>query len=237
VRAGTRQQRHLPPLGHFARDQRQGARVASVNRRELVARDQPVGLRADHGGIALHVGEDQVERGAAQRLDPAAVIDHPDGEPGGIDAALPDLSEAAGDRIQSPDVDRGGRRRRWACDGPLREECTRGDDAASGCGQEPPAGIPPLPCRAARVCHPPPPRFTRTSSIRDFRRGFPNPFRINASNRLASDVCYRWPCGNTRYLPSARSMRRSGTNQRTATKTYIPNASRALTKASNTAAT
>ena len=64
------------------------AGVAAVNRRQLVAADQAVGLGARDGRVALHVGEDQVELGAAERLDAAGLIDHLDRELGGIDASL-----------------------------------------------------------------------------------------------------------------------------------------------------
>ena len=38
-------------------------------------------------GVALHVGEDQIELGAAERLDAAGIVDHLDRELGGGDAA------------------------------------------------------------------------------------------------------------------------------------------------------
>ena len=75
-----------------------------MNRGQLVAGDQTVGLRARDGGVALHVGDDQIELGAAERLDAAGLVDHLDRELGGIDAALSDLRHASGDRIKRPDV-------------------------------------------------------------------------------------------------------------------------------------
>jgi hypothetical protein len=58
----------------------------------------------------LHVGDDQVELGAAQRFDAAGVVDHLHGEFRCIDTALADLREAAGDRVKSADIDRVRRR-------------------------------------------------------------------------------------------------------------------------------
>jgi len=43
---------------------------------------RPVGLGTGHGGIALHIGDDEVELRAAERLMPPASLDH-------LDAALP----------------------------------------------------------------------------------------------------------------------------------------------------
>ena len=107
ARAG--QQRHFRAFGYFARDQRQRAGKAAVNGGQLVAGDQTVGLGARHRRVALHVGDDQVQLGAAERFDAAGVVDHLDRELGRIDAAQADLREAAGDRVKSADIDRVGR--------------------------------------------------------------------------------------------------------------------------------
>jgi hypothetical protein len=96
---------YLGALGHFACNQGEGAGVAAVDRRKLVAGDKAIGFRARDGGIALDVGNDQVEFGAAERLDAAAVVDHVNGELGGGDAANPDLRHAAGGRIKRADID------------------------------------------------------------------------------------------------------------------------------------
>ena len=103
TRAGD--DRHLGALANFARDQGQRAGEAAMNGRELVAGDQTVGLGARHRGVALHVGSDEVELGAAERLDAAGLIDHLDRQLGGSDAADADLRHAAGGRIESADID------------------------------------------------------------------------------------------------------------------------------------
>ena len=79
-----------------------------MDRRQLVAGDQAIGFRARHGCVALHVGNDEVELGAAERLDSAGVIDHLDRQLRGGDAADPDLRHAAGTWIKRADVDRIG---------------------------------------------------------------------------------------------------------------------------------
>ena len=52
-----------------------------------------------------YVGNDQVELGAAERLDAAGIVDHLDRELGGGDAADADLRHAAGGRIKRADID------------------------------------------------------------------------------------------------------------------------------------
>ena len=141
ARAG--QQRHFRALGDLARDQRQRAGKAAVNRRQLVAGDQAIGLGARDGRIALHVGDDQVQLGAAQGLDAAGIVDHLDRELGGVDAALADLREAAGDRVESPDI-HGLRRPGRARDAECRERA-RGERTARGPGEKISAAV--LPCR------------------------------------------------------------------------------------------
>ena len=76
-----------------------------MDRRQFVAGDQPVGLRARHGGIALHVRNDEIELGAAERLDAAGLVDHLDCELGGRDAADADLRHAAGGRVKRANID------------------------------------------------------------------------------------------------------------------------------------
>src|SRR5258708_36483237 len=77
-----------------------------MDRGELVAGDQAMGLGTGPRRVALHVGDDQVELCAAERLDAAGVIYHLDRELRGDDASLADLGHAAGGGIEPADVDR-----------------------------------------------------------------------------------------------------------------------------------
>src|SRR5580704_1637898 len=97
-----------------------------------VARDQAVGLGARYRRVALHVGDDQVELGAAQRLDAAGIVDHLHGQFRCIDAALADLREAAGDRVKSADSD--GIRRRSSTDAKCGDRA--GGERTAGFDQE-----------------------------------------------------------------------------------------------------
>ena len=109
VRTRAGDQRDLGAFRDFAGDQGQRAGEAAVDRGQFVAGDQPVGLGARHRGVALDVGEDQIELGAAERLDAAGVVDHLDRELGGGDAADADLRHASGGRVERADIDGIGR--------------------------------------------------------------------------------------------------------------------------------
>src|SRR5207248_11761061 len=54
---------------------------------------------------ALHVGDEEIELGAAERLDAARVVDHLGGQFGGGNAADADLRHAPGGRIERADID------------------------------------------------------------------------------------------------------------------------------------
>jgi hypothetical protein len=92
-----------------------------VDRGQFVAGNEPIGLGAGHRGVALHVGQDQIELGAAERFDAAGLVDHLDRELGGGHAADADLSHASGGRVKRTDIDRIGRpaaqRHRAKCTG------------------------------------------------------------------------------------------------------------------------
>src|SRR5262249_49526388 len=64
-----------------------------------------IGLGASHRGVTLHVGDHEVELGAAERFDAAGFVDHLDRELCGSDAADADLCHAAGGRIKCADID------------------------------------------------------------------------------------------------------------------------------------
>src|SRR6202030_2418501 len=148
---GTRSgdERHFSALGHFARDQSERAGKAAVNRRKLIAVDQTVGLGARDGGVALHIRDDQVELGAAERFDAAGIVDHLHRELGGIDAALADLGHASGDRVKAADVDGfccpRAQRKRGKCRGSKR--------AARGLGEKVSAALSLLRCPTPAVFH------------------------------------------------------------------------------------
>src|SRR5215469_16373920 len=101
IRARSRQQRYLGALGNFARDQCKRAGESAVNRGGLIARDQPVGLGAGHGWIALDIRYDQIELGAAQGFNAASIIDHLHRQFRRVDAALADLRKTAGNWIKT----------------------------------------------------------------------------------------------------------------------------------------
>ena len=105
VRARACDQRHLGAFRHLARDQGQRAGKAAMDRRQFIARYQPVGFGAGHRGVALHVGDDQIEFCPAERLDAAGLVDHVDREFCRGDAADADLGHAAGGRVECADID------------------------------------------------------------------------------------------------------------------------------------
>jgi hypothetical protein len=98
-----------------------------MNRRQLVAGNEAIGLGARHRGVALHIRDDEIELGAAERLDAAGLVDHFDREFCRGDAAHPDLRHAPGGRIERADIDRVG--------GPAAQrhcaECAGGEQPAA----------------------------------------------------------------------------------------------------------
>jgi len=115
------------PGGHMIEHLDQGERAceAAVDRGQFVFGDQAVGLGARDRGVALHVGENEVELGAAERFDASALVDHLDREFGRGDAADADLCHASGGRVQSADID-------WLGGPAAQRHCaerTRGEDA------------------------------------------------------------------------------------------------------------
>ncbi len=105
IRTRAGDQRHLGAFRHFAGDQRQSAGEAAVDRGQFVSGNQPVRLCTRHRGVALHIREDQIELGAAERFDAAGFVDHLDGEFRGGDAADADLRHASGSRVERADID------------------------------------------------------------------------------------------------------------------------------------
>ena len=102
TRAGD--QRHFGAFRHFAGDQCQGACITAVNRGHFGAVDHTVRLGARHRCVTLDIGDHEVELGAAKRFDAAGIIDHLHGELRRVDAALPDLRHAAGNRVERADI-------------------------------------------------------------------------------------------------------------------------------------
>jgi len=149
VRARSGDERHFCALGHLARDQRQRAGKAAVDRRKLIAVDQTVGFGARDRGVALHIRDDQVELGAAERFYAAGIVDHLHRKLGGIDTALADLGHASGDGVKAADVD--GLRRPQAQR--KRGECRRGERTARGLDEEVSAALPLLRCPTPAVFH------------------------------------------------------------------------------------
>jgi len=74
VRARSGQQRHFRTFGDFACDKSKGAGKAAVDGGQFVAADKTVGLGARYGRIALHIRQNQVQLGSAQRFYAAGVI-------------------------------------------------------------------------------------------------------------------------------------------------------------------
>ena len=90
--------------------------------RRVCCRDQTVSFRAGDGGVALHVRDDEVKLGTAERFDTAGIVDHLDRELGRCNATHTDLRHASSRRIKRADVYgfrgvRNDRRRTNRCSG------------------------------------------------------------------------------------------------------------------------
>ncbi len=108
-----RQERDLIALGRLADRHRDGALIGADEGRDLVLRDQALGLGAPLLRIALVVGDDDLHLGAAQALQPHAlaerkieimrVVDHVERRVEGVLRVDADLSARARHLIERPD--------------------------------------------------------------------------------------------------------------------------------------